>query len=265
MSRRNSSSSGRYFSTGPICASPRCISHNSGQTRFFSAGKSLNLSQPFHGIATFWRIPYSQRCRVTTNERHRTDSDGAEHLFDAFPRSVKRAMERAGRCRPERRGIRNWTWKTYEGFSVEPMYLRADIDSLAHLGSLPDSIPMFEDAARWERGKVVGRSRRATHAALPEACRGGNRARAAKRTGWRCAALDSAAVLGSGSEDASLRAGTYRPFRSSISTDFQRISERLQTGFRWISTPGCPRRFSWPWRLPPNGTFRMSISILSRI
>lgn len=157
-------------------------------------------------------------------------TDGSEHLFDAFPVPSKEQWKEQVVADLKGADFDKLAWKTYEGFTVEPMYVRADIENIPHLGSLPGFEPYVRGTGALGHAGKSWVIAQATTAALPEDA--ASEIVHARRSGQDGGAMrmDSAAILGSGSDEASLRAGA-----SGISVqhlpDFQRISERLQPGF----------------------------------
>jgi methylmalonyl-CoA mutase len=157
-------------------------------------------------------------------------TDGTEHLFDAFPVPSKEQWKEQVVTDLKGAEFGKLAWKTYEGISVEPMYVRADIKNIPHLGSLPGFDPYVRGTGSLGHAGKSWVIAQATSAALPEDA--ASEIVHARRNGQDGAAMrmDTAAILGSGSDEASLRAGA-----SGVSVqhlpDFQRISERLQPDF----------------------------------
>lgn len=118
-------------------------------------------------------------------------------------------------------------WRTYEGFSVEPMYTSAETRGLPHLGSLPGLEPYVRGtqalgfAARsWVIAQMTGPP-------LPEEA--ASEIVLARRSGQDGAALrmDRAAILAAGTEHAEKHAGRNGTSVQHL-PDFKRISDRLQ-------------------------------------
>jgi methylmalonyl-CoA mutase len=156
-------------------------------------------------------------------------SDSADHLFGEFSAPTKEQWKEQVVSDLKGADFDRLTWKTYEGFTVEPMYVRQDIDSLAHIGSLPGLEPYVRGTTALGHAAKPWTIAQMTHAPLPDAA--AEEVVHARRNGQDGSALrlDEAAVLACGSEDASAYAGS-----SGISlqhlTDFLLVSERLQTG-----------------------------------
>ncbi|MBR9976092.1 MAG: acyl-CoA mutase large subunit family protein [Bacteroidetes bacterium] len=120
-------------------------------------------------------------------------------------------------------------WKTYEGFSVEPMYTSTETEALPHLGSLPGFEPYVRGtqalgfAARpWVIAQMTGPP-------LPDEA--ASEIVLARRCGQDGAALrmDRAAFLAAGTASAGKHAGRNGTSVQHL-PDFKRISDRLQDG-----------------------------------
>ncbi|MFA6235654.1 MAG: hypothetical protein WC824_15905, partial [Bacteroidota bacterium] len=64
-------------------------------------------------------------------------SDTSRKLFEEFPVPSKDRWKQQAVIDLKGTEYEKLVWTTYEGFRVEPMYVRDDIASLSHLGTLP--------------------------------------------------------------------------------------------------------------------------------
>lgn len=155
---------------------------------------------------------------------------GEDLLFSEFSPPTKAQWKERVSADLKGADFEKLIWNPYEGFPVEPMKFRDDIEGLPQI----DTLPGFEPYVRGTRALgnaahpwVIAQT---TSAILPEAA--AEEIVSARRQGQDGAVLrmDHAAMLARGSGDASAKTVGVGGTAVQHYPDFQRISERIQPG-----------------------------------
>ncbi len=152
-------------------------------------------------------------------------NDGGK-LFDEFPAPTKEQWKQQVAADLKGADFERLRWNTYEGFRVEPMYMREDLASLSHLGTLPGFDPYVRGTEPLGHSGHPWNIAQTTTAPLVE-----DAAREivhARRSGQNVVSLqlDRAAVNASGTSDAASLAGVAGTSVQHI-PDFQVIISKM--------------------------------------
>ena len=151
----------------------------------------------------------------------------AEELFDDFPAPTKDQWKQQVEHDLKGSDYGRLIWKTYEGFSIEPMYTRDEVPDREYRSSYPGFYPYVRGVRALGHAGRPWVIAQMTCPPRPEAA--AEEIVQARRSGQDGAALrlDRAAILASGTAEAEKHAG-YSGTSVQHMTDFLGISERLQ-------------------------------------
>ena len=155
---------------------------------------------------------------------------GEERLFAEFSPPSKEQWKEQVAADLKGAEFERLVWKTYEGFPVEPMYVRKDIDALPHLDALPGIEPFVRGTRPLGHAADSWTIAQTTNAVLPESA--AEEIVFARRHGQDGAVLrmDRAAILACGSDCAHANGVGDGGTAVQHFPDFQKISDRIQPG-----------------------------------
>ncbi|MBE0645958.1 MAG: acyl-CoA mutase large subunit family protein [Bacteroidetes bacterium] len=154
-------------------------------------------------------------------------SEQYEKLFEEFPVPPKELWKQQVVADLKGLDFEKLEWSTYEGFQVQPMYMREDLDGLPHLGTLPGFDPYIRGINAL--GHAAEPWKIAQSADMPLVADAAREIVQARENGQNSVALrlDRAAVHACGTADAASQAGVGGTSVQHVA-DFQVISSKMQ-------------------------------------